>query len=53
MHELTALGLAELSGVDVGASRAAVAVFAPDASVAAADHARFAAALERARGWRV
>jgi glycerol kinase len=52
MHELTALGLAELSGVDVSAARAAAAVFVPDGSVTEADHQRFAEALQRARGWR-
>ncbi len=51
MHELTAIGLAELCGVDCGQIRTAGAVFQPDASVPEALHARFAAALARARGW--
>lgn len=52
MHELTALGLAELMGIDVGASRQAAAVFYPDGSIGVQDHARFVEALQRARGWR-
>ncbi|WP_019644247.1 FGGY family carbohydrate kinase [Novispirillum itersonii] len=56
MHELTAIGLAELCGVDVSAIRAGAAVFppdgAPDITVTAADHARFAEAVQRARQWR-
>ena len=52
MHELTALGLAELTGIDVGASRQAAAVFYPDGSIGVQDHARFVEALQRARGWR-
>ena len=52
MHELTALGLAELCGLDVSAARAGARTFTPDGSVSAADHARFAEALNRARGWR-
>ena len=52
MHELTALGLAELCGVDVGAARAAARRFSPDGSIGNAERERFAAAVERARGWR-
>ncbi|MBB4018289.1 glycerol kinase [Chelatococcus caeni] len=52
MHELTALGLAELCGVDVGAARAPAATFIPDGSVTADDRRRFAEAVERARGWK-
>ena len=51
MHELTAIGLAELCGVDCGPIRAAGAVFRPDGSVPQALRARFAAALAGARGW--
>ncbi|ANH06783.1 FGGY family carbohydrate kinase [Shinella sp. HZN7] len=52
MHELTALGLAELAGLDVSGARTAARTFKPDGMVAAADHARFAKAIERARAWR-
>jgi glycerol kinase len=52
MFELTALGLAELCGVNVAPSRALAVTFRPDGSVTAADHRRFAAAVDRARGWR-
>lgn len=52
MHELTALGLAELCGVDVGGARTAARTFRPDDTVGADDHLRFARAIERARGWR-
>ncbi|MGJ7042866.1 glycerol kinase [Shinella sp. BE166] len=52
MHELTALGLAELAGVDVRGARTAAKTFKPDGTVGAADHARFAKAIERARAWR-
>ncbi|KNY15834.1 glycerol kinase [Shinella sp. SUS2] len=52
MHELTALGLAELCGIDVSGARKAAQTFTPDASVSTADHARFARAIERARAWR-
>ncbi|MDE1897162.1 MAG: glycerol kinase [Rhodospirillales bacterium] len=51
MHELTAIGLAELCGVDCGQIRAAGAVFQPDASVPEALRTRFTEALARARGW--
>ncbi len=52
MHELTALGLAELCGADVDAARAAAETFRPDGSVADADRRRFAEAVARARAWR-
>ncbi|MBU6418850.1 MAG: glycerol kinase [Proteobacteria bacterium] len=51
MHELTAIGLAELCGVDCGQIRAAGAVFQPDASVPETLRARFTAAITRARAW--
>lgn len=52
MHELTALGLAELCGARVDAARADTSTLVPDGSVSADDHRRFAAAVDRARGWR-
>lgn len=52
MHELTALGLAELCGVDVGSTRSASLTALPDGSVSVEDHRRFAQAVERARGWK-
>lgn len=52
MHELTALGLAELCGVDVGGARAAAGIFTPGDAVSAGDHVLFARAVERARSWR-
>lgn len=52
MHELTALGLAELCGVDVNAARSRAITFHPDDTVNADDHLRFARAIERARAWR-
>lgn len=52
MHELTALGLAELCGLDVAKARAAQKTYRPDDPLSAADHARFAEAVERAREWR-
>jgi glycerol kinase len=52
MHELTALGLAEFCGVDVGAARSATASFSPQGDVSSEDHARFADAVERARRWK-
>ncbi len=51
-HEMTALGLAALCGVDVGFARAPARRFAPDGSVRAADRRRFEAALGKSRGWR-
>jgi glycerol kinase len=52
MFELTALGLAEFCGVNVAPARALAATFTPDGSVTAADHRRFAEAVDRARAWR-
>lgn len=52
MHELTALGLAELCGQDVGKSRMGGKTFLPDDSVSEADRRTFALALARARDWR-
>lgn len=52
MRELTALGLAELCDIEVAAMRNHAEIFTPDGSVEAADHARFARALDYARGWR-
>lgn len=51
MRELTALGLAELCGIDVAAMRRETEIFAPDGSVGAEDHARFARAIDNARCW--
>lgn len=52
MHELTALGLAELCGCDVGKFRLGGKAFHPDDSVTEADRRCFAQALARARDWR-
>ncbi|MCZ7486835.1 FGGY family carbohydrate kinase [Rhizobium rhizogenes] len=52
MRELTALGLAELCGIDVAAMRNDTEIFMPDGSVDAADHDRFARAVGNARTWR-
>lgn len=52
MRELTALGLAELCGIDAASIRADAETFTPDGSVEAADHARFARAIGFARDWR-
>lgn len=52
MHELTALGLAELCGVDIGSIRSEVLTFTPDGSVSEEDHRRFSQAVERARCWK-
>lgn len=52
MHELTALGLAELCGVDIGGARAAAGTFTPGDAFGAANHVLFARAVERARSWR-
>ena len=51
MHELTAIGLAELCGVDCREVREAGAVFRPDASVSKDLIARFTAAVARTRAW--
>ncbi|MGQ0567324.1 MAG: FGGY family carbohydrate kinase [Gemmobacter sp.] len=52
MHELTALGLAALCGLDVAPARAGGVTYVPDGSITDADEARFAEALNRSRGWR-
>lgn len=52
LHEMTALGLAELCGADVAAARADTRRFAPDGSVTGEQRARFAEAVARSRGWR-
>lgn len=52
IRELTALGLAELCGINIAARRNDAEIFTPDGSVDAADHARFARAIGNARGWR-
>ncbi|MDX7951375.1 FGGY family carbohydrate kinase [Lichenihabitans sp. Uapishka_5] len=52
MHELTALGLAELCGVDTTRAAGAAKRFAPAGGVSDADHRRFAEAVSRSRGWR-
>ena len=52
MHELTALGLADLCGVDVTPIRAGSTTFTPDGSVTPQDRARFADAVQRSRAWR-
>ena len=52
MHELTALGLAELCGLDVAAARAGGVICVPDGSVTPDLEARFAEALQRSQGWR-
>ncbi|MBS7539145.1 FGGY family carbohydrate kinase [Ancylobacter lacus] len=51
-HEMTALGLAALCGVDVGFARTPARVFGPDGSVTAADRRRFEAALGKSLSWR-
>ncbi|MFB2551893.1 FGGY family carbohydrate kinase [Ensifer soli] len=52
MHELTALGLAELCGIDGAPVRADARHVSPDNTLTPADRRRFHAAVERARGWR-
>lgn len=52
MHELTALGLAELCGQDVSKSRVGGKAFRPDGGITEANRRCFARALARARGWR-
>jgi len=53
MHELSALGLAELCGVDASACRAGAKTYIPGGSVTRPHHERFAEAVARARHWRV
>ncbi|MBB4105224.1 FGGY family carbohydrate kinase [Allorhizobium borbori] len=52
MHELTAVGLAELCGIDASAARKAAHVFSSDGGISDEDHKRFKDAVARARGWR-
>ncbi|SCW94776.1 FGGY family carbohydrate kinase [Ancylobacter rudongensis] len=52
LHEMTALGLAALCGIDVGAARGDARRFTPDGSVSPQERARFAEAVEKSRGWR-
>ncbi|MGA0561446.1 FGGY family carbohydrate kinase [Ancylobacter sp. VNQ12] len=51
-HEMTALGLAGLCGVDVGFAHGAATRLVPDGSVSPADHRRFAAAAGKSLRWR-
>lgn len=51
-HEMTALGLAGLCGVDVGFAHGAATRLVPDGSVSPADHQRFAAAAGKSLRWR-
>lgn len=52
MRELTALGLAELCGIDLAAARNDAEIFTPSGSVDVEDHARFAHGINMAREWR-
>lgn len=52
LHEMTALGLAELCGAGVSHLRAGGRLFPPDGSVTPEDGRRFRRAVELARGWR-
>lgn len=52
MHELTALGLAELGSMDTQELRRPIRIHRSDACVSDADHQRFAEAVRRAREWR-
>lgn len=52
MHELTALGLAELCGQDVSKIRTGGLTFLPDGDVSDSDRRAFADAVSRARNWR-
>jgi glycerol kinase len=52
MPELTALGLAELCGIDVHAARIGGTRYAADQTVTPSDHTRFAEALRRSAAWR-
>lgn len=51
-HELTALGLAELAGIDCSAIRMGARLVSPTEPISEADHDRFAEAVRRAREWR-
>jgi glycerol kinase len=50
-HELTALGLAELAGIDGSAIRMEARLVSPAEPISEADHDRFAEAVRRARDW--
>lgn len=52
MQEMTALGLAELCGLNVAAARTPATRFSPQNGVSDTDRARFAKAVRRSRGWR-
>lgn len=52
LHEMTALGLAELCGAQVSGVRAKGRRFMPDGSVTEAERQRFTRAVGLARGWR-
>jgi glycerol kinase len=52
MRELTALGLAELCGLEVEAARAGGAHFHPDHSITKQDRSTHAQAVHRAKTWR-
>jgi glycerol kinase len=52
LHEMTALGLAELCGAQVDSVRALGRRFEPDGSVTPEERARFTRAVGLARGWR-
>ncbi|HEY9215400.1 MAG TPA: FGGY-family carbohydrate kinase, partial [Ancylobacter sp.] len=52
LHEMTALGLAELCGADVSAARAAGRRFIPDGTVTDDERRRFTRAVSLTRGWR-
>lgn len=52
LHELTAIGLAELCGIDAASVRANARRFMPDGSVSESDRRCFEAAVAHACGWR-
>lgn len=52
LHEMTALGLAELCGADVSAARAAGRRFVSDGTVTDDERRRFTRAVSLTRGWR-
>lgn len=52
MFELSALGLAGLCGVNTDGMHGEIRRHEPDSQISAADHQRFAEAVDRARGWR-
>ena len=51
MHELTALGLADLCGVKISHIHEKPKIYLPDGSVRAEDHTLFNAAVERSTHW--